>query len=83
VNEASAASAGRFRIITPSDPERRGCQLSIEVSGDAEALLKALHAGGAICDLRRPNVIRVAPTPMYNSFRDCWEFGRLLCESTA
>jgi kynureninase len=82
VTEASAASAGRFRIITPSDPERRGCQLSIEVAGDAGALLRALRAGGAICDFRRPNVIRVAPTPLYNTFRDCWEFGRLLSSAS-
>lgn len=78
IDEASAKCGGRFRIITPREPERRGCQLSIEVAGDAEGLLKALHAGGAMCDFRRPNVIRVAPTPLYNTFRDCWEFGRLL-----
>ncbi|MBL8747332.1 MAG: kynureninase, partial [Phycisphaerae bacterium] len=76
--EASEASGGRFRVITPSEPDRRGCQLSIEVAGDAEGMLRALHAGGAVCDFRRPNVIRVAPTPMYNSFRDCWALGRLL-----
>jgi kynureninase len=80
VREAGERTGGRFRIITPSDPAARGCQLSIEVRGDAEGLMKRLHAGGVTCDFRRPNVIRLAPTPLYNSFEDCWEATQLLAD---
>lgn len=78
VHEASARARGRFRVITPSDPEARGCQLSIEVAHDSEGLLKHLHEAGVICDFRRPNIIRVAPTPLYNTFDDCARLAQVL-----
>ena len=40
-----------------------------------------LKQAGVICDFRRPNVIRVAPTPLYNTFRDCWAFGEVLAQA--
>lgn len=83
VIDEAAAGSGRVRIITPRDPAQRGCQLSIEVSGDAEGVLRALSARGCICDFRRPNVIRIAPTPLYNSFEDCAALGRALREVLA
>jgi kynureninase len=57
-------------ILTPSEPERRGAQLSLRVPGQAADWQARLHQLGAIVDLRRPDVLRIAPTPSYNSFRD-------------
>jgi kynureninase len=65
-----------FDIITPADSARRGCQLSLRVRPgvDAEELLERLDGEGVICDFRRPDVLRVAPVPLYNSFHDVWRF---------
>jgi kynureninase len=69
-----------FEVITPRAPEARGCQLSILVHDQPRELFKALQAAGVICDFREPNVIRVAPTPLYNTFHDCWAFAQVLAE---
>lgn len=61
-------------IITPSDPHRRGCQLSLRIRGGREAgrdLFETLERQGIIGDWREPDVIRVAPVPLYNRFADC------------
>jgi len=68
----------RFEVITPRQPERRGCQLSILARDRARELLQALEAEGVVCDFREPNVIRVAPVPLYNSFHEIWAFARVL-----
>ena len=62
----------RYRVITPTDPAARGCQLSILTGSDGKELFDHLSANGAVCDWREPNVIRVAPVPLYNSFEDVW-----------
>lgn len=67
-----------FEIITPRDPAARGCQLSIRVPGDAKSVLTKLMDEGIIADFRRPDVIRVAPAPLYNSFEDCRRFAAAL-----
>ena len=61
-------------IFTPSDPRRRGCQLSLSFKCDLDHLMKALKNAGIICDARKPNVIRIAPTPLYNTFLDVHQF---------
>lgn len=61
-------------ISTPPEVERRGCQLSLRVQGPREAgraLFEHLERTGIVADWREPNVIRVAPTPLYNTFGDC------------
>jgi kynureninase len=66
-----------FEIITPGEPQRRGCQLSLRIrSGraDGRALFERLLESGVVTDWREPDVIRVAPVPLYNSFEDCWQF---------
>ena len=68
-------------ILTPRDPSRRGAQLSVVVKGrDVVAVQKALRARGAVVDERKPDVIRVAPAPLYNSFEDCRKFVAMLAD---
>lgn len=71
----------RFEIITPREKTRRGAQLSILVHGKGKALFDALSANGVVADWREPNVIRVAPVPLYNSFEDVYYLGKLLEEA--
>jgi len=62
-----------FDIVTPRDPQRRGCQLSLRVPGGAGALSRRLRfEHGVIADSREPDILRVAPVPLYNTFHDCW-----------
>ncbi len=68
------------RVLTPSEPERHGAQLSLVVDGDARAAQQALMERGVVTDFREPNVIRVAPAPLYCSFADCLAFATALAE---
>lgn len=70
-----ARLAGTIEIATPADAQRRGCQLSLRVAGGrarGRALFEHLVARGIIGDWREPDVIRVAPTPLYNRYIDAW-----------
>ncbi|TDI80604.1 MAG: kynureninase [Bacteroidetes bacterium] len=64
----------RIHIITPRNPEERGCQLSVQVKNADKSLHKQLTIAGVISDWRDPDVIRVAPVPLYNSFEDVFIF---------
>jgi kynureninase len=68
----------KFTVITPRNSNERGCQLSIQAHEHPKELLKELEAAGVKCDFREPNVIRVAPTPLYNTFHEVWRFARIL-----
>lgn len=68
----------QLEIITPRDITKRGAQLSIVAHGQGKALFDALTKQGVIADWREPNVIRIAPAPLYNSFEDCYRFGQYL-----
>jgi kynureninase len=70
----------KFTVITPRNPDERGCQLSILVHEHPKELLKELETAGVKCDFREPNVIRVAPTPLYNTFHEVWRFARILAQ---
>ncbi|PYH47565.1 kynureninase [Aspergillus saccharolyticus JOP 1030-1] len=64
-----------FSIITPSNPAERGAQLSLRLApGLLDSVLEVLEEHGVVIDERKPDVIRVAPAPMYNSYVDVWEF---------
>ncbi|WP_439880999.1 kynureninase [Pontibacter sp. MBLB2868] len=69
-----------MEMITPRDPDARGCQISILVKKDARLLFNKLMEAGIIVDYREPNVIRVAPTPLYNSFEEVYRFSEILHE---
>ncbi len=62
----------QITIITPSNPKERGCQLSLIALNQPKELFKYLHENGIITDWREPDVIRVAPVPLYNRYEDCW-----------
>ncbi|XP_041834355.1 kynureninase [Melanotaenia boesemani] len=61
-------------IITPSDPQQRGCQLSLSFSVPIRRVYEELEKRGVVCDMREPSVLRVAPVPLYNSFSDVHRF---------
>lgn len=65
-------------VITPRNPEERGCQLSIQVKNADKSLHTKLTDSGVISDWREPDVIRIAPTPLYNSFEDVYRFAQKL-----
>ncbi|TGE20591.1 kynureninase [Hymenobacter aquaticus] len=69
-----------LEIITPHQPEARGCQLSMLVHKNGRALFDYLAGAGIIADWREPNVIRLAPVPLYNSFSDVQRAGEVLAE---
>lgn len=68
----------QLQIITPSDPEQRGAQLSIKLIGTDKSFFDILTKAGVISDFRSPDVIRLAPAPLYNSFEDVYQFGLTL-----
>jgi len=67
-----------FEMITPRDPAARGCQLSLLVRDRPKERFEALVKSGAVVDFREPDVIRVAPVPLYNTFEDVWHFVDIL-----
>ncbi|MCY7348515.1 MAG: hypothetical protein LH614_20190, partial [Pyrinomonadaceae bacterium] len=68
----------RISVITPANEYERGCQLSIRVKDSDKSLFKAISEKGVIADWREPDVIRVAPVPLYNSFSDVFIFSEIL-----
>lgn len=73
--------SGVIRNVTPADPARRGCQLSLQVLAGREAgraLFEHLTAEGVVGDWREPDVIRLSPTPLYNRFGDCYHAVRVI-----
>ncbi|CAN5605963.1 kynureninase [soil metagenome] len=68
----------RMTIITPSARSERAAQLSILFRDGAKEIFGKLEAAGVKCDFREPNVIRVAPTPLYNTFHEVWRFAEIL-----
>ena len=70
-------------IVTPEDPNQRGTQLSIQVKNANKDLFNTITAEGVIADWREPNVIRVAPVPMYNSYEDVYHFYAILKNALA
>src|SRR6185369_15893209 len=70
----------RISVITPTDPAARGCQLSIRVRDADKSLFEAITANGVFADWREPDVIRVAPVPLYNTYADVFNFAEILKE---
>ena len=81
IKQLSSQGKGGFEIITPSNPAERGCQLSILAKDHGRPLFDKITERGVVADWREPNVIRVAPAPLYNIFEDVYRFANILSES--
>ena len=80
VDQVRNTTGVQLQILTPANPNERGCQLSIVVPGAKKQLVKDLAERGIVVDWREPNVIRMAPVPLYNSFEDIFTFGEVFTE---
>ena len=76
--KVSSENGDFLKIITPSSIFERGSQLSLVLKKDGKKKFDLLTEQGIIADWREPNVIRIAPAPLYNSFEDCWHFAEVL-----
>jgi kynureninase len=74
----SSAKEKIIDIITPIHSEERGCQVSMLMLKNGKKIFEELIKAGVIADWREPNVIRVAPVPLYNSFEDVYQFGQII-----
>lgn len=75
-------ATGNFEILTPRDPAQRGAQLSLKLEeGLLDTVMSELERKGVVVDERRPNVIRVAPAPLYNTFTDVVDFVEIFVEA--
>ncbi|KAJ3226059.1 hypothetical protein HK099_005644 [Clydaea vesicula] len=74
------SNQNKFRIITPKNHMERGCQLSLQFSSSEEMIkiFEGLNIEGIVVDERKPDVIRVSPAPLYNTFADCFKFAEVL-----
>ncbi|MNX72766.1 Kynureninase [compost metagenome] len=80
LKEIDKEVSSTFEIITPENPAERASQLSVFLHGEGRSLFDYLMKNGVITDWREPNVIRLAPVPLYCSFEDMYEFGQILKE---
>lgn len=71
-----------IEVITPQAEDESGCQVSMLMLKDGKQIFEALKKEGVIADWREPNVIRVAPVPLYNSFEDVYRFGEIISAVT-
>ena len=67
-----------IKILTPEKADERGCQLSLVIPGHGKKLFDAISSEGVVCDWREPYVMRVAPVPIYNTFKDVYDFYYIL-----
>ncbi|MBN3520819.1 kynureninase [Algoriphagus lutimaris] len=79
--EQISGKSGILEIITPKKPDERGCQLSLHIHRGGKAVFDVWYSHGVVGDWRNPNVIRLAPTPLYNSFLDVFRFAQILEQS--
>ena len=71
-----------YQIITPSNPAERGAQLSVLLQpGLLEGVMVSLEQAGVVVDERKPDVIRVAPAPLYNTYEEVWQFVNIFREA--
>lgn len=78
LSETEKTSGQSLKIITPKNKEERGAQLSVIVEGRDKSLIKQLAEHGVVVDWREPNVIRLAPVPLYSTYGDIYDLGQIL-----
>ena len=84
LNQIPSGNNQFFTIITPEDPHERGAQLSLLIHEDPHSLFQALKEQNIVVDYRKPNVIRVAPAPLYNTYEEVYHFYQVVaahCQS--
>ena len=69
---------GKVSIVSPTDPKERGCQLSVLIHENRKKVFEQLGERGVVCDWREPDVIRLAPAPLYNSYSDVYQAVEIL-----
>jgi len=74
------SSISGIEIITPSDINERGSQVSFRVSNDSEGIVMMLKDRNIICDFRKPDIVRIAPVPLYNTIDDIDIFADILAD---
>ena len=78
LNEIKKQTPGDFlKILTPADEEKRGCQVSLAIK-NGKQVFNELSEKGVYADWREPDVVRIAPVGLYNTFEEVWQFGQLL-----
>jgi kynureninase len=73
----SEMNSDQFILISPVDPSERGCQLSILMNRNGKSVFNSLTKNGVIADWREPDVIRIAPVPLYNTFEEVYRFAAI------
>ena len=76
--ESLLMHVGPIDLVTPRQPERRGAQLSVRIAGAAEVARQLRFEHGVIVDVRQPDIVRLAPAPLYSTFHDCWRAAEAL-----
>jgi kynureninase len=71
-----SADSTRFEVVTSRPPARRGSQISLVVHDRPREVMSALQAAGVVADFREPNIVRAAAAPLYNTYRDIWQFAQ-------
>lgn len=72
---------GKLSIITPKNPKERGSMLSIQMKNDPKPLVKVFGEKGVILDFREPDILRITPAPLYNSYEDCFRLVQIMSET--
>lgn len=80
IGELNRKKGQLISIITPAEPAARGCQLSLVFAKEGKRYHQQLTEAGVVADWREPNVIRIAPVPLYNSFEEVYRFYELLSQ---
>lgn len=75
--------AGKLEIITPKNPDERGSMLCVQLKTDPKPLVKVFSELGVILDFREPDILRITPVPLYNSFEDCFHLAKIMKETLA
>jgi len=79
LDEINTGSAKKLiEVITPREEKEKGCQVSMLMLEKGKEVFEALKQHGVLADWREPNVIRVAPVPLYNTFTDVFTFGQIV-----
>ncbi|MEO6820182.1 MAG: kynureninase [Ginsengibacter sp.] len=76
INEGAAKKV--IEVITPTNEDEHGCQVSMLMLENGKHIFDILHKNSVIADWREPNVIRIAPVPLYNKYEDVYTFGQII-----